>query len=81
MTEGEGWTDNEKSGSIWPSAAVWMPSPLPYDQKLVATFPEAPSAATIGPSSRSHLGNVGLYIDWYKEWGQGEEITSEHGTL
>ncbi len=59
MTEGEVCPDNEKSGSIWPSTAIWMPSPLPYGQKLIATFPEAPSAATIGPRLKSHLGNVG----------------------
>ena len=42
MTEGEMCPDNEKSGSIWPSTEVWMLSPLPYGQKLVSTFPEAP---------------------------------------
>ncbi len=48
MTEGQVCPDNEESGSIWPSAAVWMPSPLPYGQKLDLTFLEAPSSATIG---------------------------------
>jgi len=37
----------------------WDLSTLPYGQKLVSTFPEAPSSATIGPSLTSHLGNVG----------------------
>ncbi len=60
MTEGELCPDNEKSGSIWPSVAVWMPNPLPYGQKLISTFLEARSSAAIGPSLGSHLGNVGL---------------------
>ncbi len=63
MAEGEVCPDNEKSDSIWPSVTVWMPNPLPYVycQILVSTFPEARSSATIGPSLRSDLGNVGLY--------------------
>ncbi len=62
MTEGEVCPDNKKSGSIWPSVAVWMPNRLPYGQKLASTFPEAPSSAIIGPSLRRHLGNVGLKL-------------------
>ena len=34
-------------------------NPPPYSPKLVSTFPEVRSSATIRPSLRSHLGNVG----------------------
>ena len=56
MTKGEVCPDNEKSDSIWPSLTVWMPNPLPNGQKLVSTFPEAPSPAIIRASSRGIWG-------------------------
>ncbi len=55
----EVYLNNEKSSSIWPLAAVWIPSFLPYGQKLVSTFPEAPSSAIIGSRLTGPLGNVG----------------------
>ena len=59
MTEREVCPENEKSDSIWPSVAVWMPNHLPYGQKRVSIFSETRSSATIGPSLRGHLRNVG----------------------
>ena len=53
------YLDNEKSGSIWLLAAVWMANILPYGQKLVSTFPEAPSSAIVGSRLTGNLGNVG----------------------
>ncbi len=74
ITEGEVCPDDEKSGPIRPSVAVWMPNPLPYGQKLVSTFPEPPLSAIIGPSLRSHPGNVGLP---HQLWGTGGRTSLE----
>lgn len=59
MTAAEAGPDDEKSRSIWPSAAVWLPNPVPYSQKFAPTFSGVPSPAIGSPSLRGHLGNVG----------------------
>ena len=39
-----------------------FPNPIPYGQILVPTFPKLSSSAIIGPSLRSHLGNIGSHV-------------------
>ena len=55
--------------------------PIGLPARAVPAAPLEQAAARCDSPLRGHLGNVGSCINWYKGWGQGEEKTSEHGTL
>jgi len=50
MMKGEVRADNEKSGSFWLSAAIWMTSLLAHSPKTLSMFSGAPSSTTVVPT-------------------------------